>query len=94
MPRGQERCHYLGHSMTASLVLWWMTSVSASADALGKIRRVGRRLGVGVDVAALLKFRKGQTGTEPIDLVRIDWGVPTQENFPVIPRVITRCPAP
>jgi hypothetical protein len=58
MPRGQERCHYLSHSMTASLVLWWMTSMSASVDALGKIRRVGRRLGVGVGATRVRMIRK------------------------------------
>jgi len=31
MPRGQEKCHYLGHGVTALLALWWMTSMSASA---------------------------------------------------------------
>jgi hypothetical protein len=31
MPRGQERCHYLGRGVTTLLALWRMTSMSANA---------------------------------------------------------------
>src|SRR5262245_12879942 len=64
----------------------------ASTDTLGEIRRIARCLGTGVDVTALLEFRKGQAGIEPAYLIRVGRGVPAQENFPVIPRDASRRP--
>ena len=48
-----------------------------STNALGEIRRIVRRLGTDVDVAALLEVRKGQARIKPAVLVHVGRGIPT-----------------
>src|SRR5688572_3678582 len=76
-------------SMSTGSPAVWGRYRQASADALGEIRRIARRLCSGVDVAQLLEFRKGHAGVEPAYFVNVLRGVAAQENFPVVPRLAT-----
>ena len=80
--RGRKAACMMSSPRPACSPAGWRGHGQTSANTLGEIRRIARRLRPGVDVAQPLEVRKGPAGVQPASLVDVCRGIPREENFP------------